>query len=90
LYSGEYLFDDIAVNPLTFVPMHGGLELTPLRAYAHTIMPSWDWDAGSWTGAPANVARYYMQNFRNPVSHPDSNDYAGFVQDTVRLTHISL
>jgi hypothetical protein len=91
LYSGEYLFDDIAVNPLTFVPMHGGLELTPLRAYAHTIMPSWDWDAGSWTGAPANVARYYMQNFGNPVSHPDSNDYAGFVQDTVRLTpHFTL
>ena len=86
LYSGEYLFDDIAVNPLTFVPMHGGLELTPLRAYAHTIMPSWDAHARSWTGPPANLARYYEQNFGNPVSHPDSNDYAGFVQDTARLT----
>jgi hypothetical protein len=91
LYSGEYYFDDIAVNPLTFVPMHGGLELTPLRAYAHTIMPSWNWDAGSWTGAPANVARYYMQNFGNPVSHPNSNDYSAFVQDTARLTpHFTL
>jgi hypothetical protein len=71
--------------------MHGGLELTPLRAYAHTIMPSWDWDAGSWTGPPASAARYYMQNFGNPVSHPNSNDYAGFVQDTARLTpHFTL
>jgi hypothetical protein len=68
LYGGEYFYDDIAVNPFTFVPMHGGLELTSLRAWAH------------------NVPRYYMQNFGNPVSHPDSNDYAGFVQDTARLT----
>jgi len=86
LYRGEYYFDDISVDPLTFEPMRGGLYLTPLRAYAHTIMPSWDWDAGSWTGPPANVPRYYMQNFGNPVSHPDSNDYAAFVQDTARLT----
>ena len=50
LFGGEYFFDDISVNPLTFVPMHGGLELTPLRAWAHTVMPNWDWDAGSWTG----------------------------------------
>ncbi len=91
LYGGEYLFDNIVVNPFTFVPMHGGLALTPLRAYAHTIMPSWDWDAGSWTGPTANLARYYIQNFGNPVSHPDSHDYAGFVQDTARLTpHFTL
>ena len=38
-----------------------------------------------------NVPRYYEQNFGNPVSHPDSNDYAAFVQDTTRLTpHFSL
>jgi len=91
LFGGEYFFDDISVNPFTFVPMEEGLQLTPLRAYAHTIMPSWNWDAGSWTGPPANLARYYEQNFGNPVSHPDSNDYAGFVQDTARVTpHFSL
>ncbi len=73
LFGGEYLYDDISVNPFTFVPMHGGLQLTPLRAWAH------------------NVPRYYVQNFGNPVSHPDSNDYAGFVQDTARLTpHFTL
>ena len=73
LYGGEYFYDDISVNAFTFVPMEEGLQLTPLRAWAH------------------NVPRYYEQNFGNPVSHPDSNDYAGFVQDTARLTpHLSL
>jgi hypothetical protein len=68
LYGGEFLYNTVSVNPFTFVPMRGGLKLTPLRAWAH------------------DVPRYYLQNFGNPVSHPDSNDYAGFVQDTVRLT----
>ena len=73
LYGGEYLYDNIKVDPFTFAPQHSGLALTPLRAWAHT------------------VPRYYIQNFGNPVSHPNSNDYAGFVQDTVRLTpHLSL
>jgi hypothetical protein len=73
LFGGEYFYDDIEVDPFTFVPEHGGLELTPLRAWAH------------------GVPRYYEQNFGDPVSHPDSNDYSAFVQDTVRLTpHFTL
>ena len=73
LFGGEYFYDDISVNPWTFVPMHEGLELTPLRAWAH------------------NVPRYYEQNFGDPISHPNSNDYAAFVQETMRLTpHFSL
>ena len=35
--SGEYLFYPIKVNPFTYEPMEEGLELTPLRAYAHEI-----------------------------------------------------
>lgn len=90
LYGGEYLFDYISVNPWTFVPMQEGVDLSPLRAWAHTVLPSWDFDSGTWTGPVANVARYYVQNFGNPVSHPNSNDYAAFGQDTVRLTsHLS-
>ena len=69
LYGGEYIYDNIPVEPWTFLPMHGGLDLTPLRAWAH------------------DVPRYYVQNLGDPVSHPDSNDYAAFVQDTLRLTH---
>src|SRR5579862_3872255 len=73
LFGGEYLYDDISVDPFTFVPQHQGLVLTPLRAWAH------------------DVPRYYLQNFGNPVSHPDSNDVAGFVQDTARVTpHFTL
>ncbi len=68
LFGGEYLFDDIAVNPWTFEPQPGGMWITPLRAYAHT------------------VPRYYVQNFGNAVSRPDTNEYAAFVQDTIRVT----
>lgn len=68
LFGGEYLYDDISVDPFTFAPEHGGLRITPLRAWAH------------------EVPRYYLQSFGDPVSHPNSNDYSAFVQDTIRLT----
>jgi hypothetical protein len=32
------------------------------------------------------VPRYYIQNFGSAESHPDTNEYAAFLQDTVRLT----
>lgn len=66
--SGEYLFYPIKVNPFTFEPMEAGMELTPLRAYAH------------------EVPHYYLQNFGSAISRPNSNDYAAFAQDTVRVT----
>jgi hypothetical protein len=37
LSGGEYIFSAIKVDPFTFVPEEGGLELTPLRAYAHGV-----------------------------------------------------
>jgi len=67
-FGGEYIFDPIKVNPFTFQPMIGGLELTPLRAYAH------------------QMPHYYVQSLGTAESHPDSNDYAAFVQDTMRVT----
>jgi len=66
--SGEYLFYPIKVDPFTFDPMESGLQLTPLRAYAH------------------QVPHYYLQNFGSSSSHPDTNEYAAFAQDTVRVT----
>jgi hypothetical protein len=68
LFGGEYIFSNVKVNPFTFEPMMGGLQLTPLRAYAH------------------QVPRYYIQNFGSSITHPDTNEFAGFVQDTVRVT----
>ena len=32
------------------------------------------------------VPHYYLQSFGSAISHPDSNDYAAFAQDTVRVT----
>ncbi len=73
LSGGEFIFDPIKVNPWTFEPMEGGLELTPLRAYAH------------------EVPKYYVQNFGTAISHPDTKEYAGFAQDTIRVTdHLAL
>ena len=73
LSGGEYIFDPIKVNPFTFEPQEAGLELTPLRAYAH------------------EVPHYYLQNFGRAVTHPDTNEYAGFLQDTIRVTdHLAL
>jgi hypothetical protein len=66
--SGEYLFDEIKVNPFTFEPQEAGLPLTPLRAYAHA------------------VPHYYLQSFGAAASNPNSNDYAAFAQDTIRVT----
>jgi hypothetical protein len=69
LFGGQYIFDNIKVNPFTFEPMVAGLEITPLRAYAH------------------RVPRYYIQNFGSAVTHPDTNEYATFLQDTIRITN---
>lgn len=68
MFGGEYLFYNLSVNPWTFEPMRYGMQITPLRAYAH------------------EVPRYYIQNFGTAVSHPDTNEYAAFLQDTVRVT----
>jgi len=68
LSGGEYIFDPIKVNPFTFQPQEAGLELTPLRAYAH------------------QVPHYYLQTFGSAVTHPDTNEFAGFAQDTIRVS----
>ena len=73
LSGGEYIFEPIKVDPFTFEPMEAGLELSPLRAYAH------------------EVPKYYVQNFGNTSSHPDTNEYAAFLQDTIRVNdHLAL
>ena len=71
--SGEYLFYPIKVDPSTFEPVQAGLQLSPLRAYAH------------------EVPKYYLQNFGSATSHPDTNEYAAFAQDSIRVTnHLAL
>jgi len=50
--SGEFLFYPIKVDPFTFQPMEAGLELTPLRAYAHEIPHYYLQNFGSATSRP--------------------------------------
>ncbi len=72
-FGGEYIFDPIKVNPFTFAPQEGGLQLTSLRAYAH------------------QVPHYYLQNFGSAVTHPDTNEFSAFAQDTIRVArHLAL
>jgi hypothetical protein len=38
-----------------------------------------------------DVPKYYIQNFGSQSSHPDTNEYAGFLQDTIRATsHLAI
>ncbi len=50
--SGEFLFYPIKVNPFTFQPQEAGLELTPLRAYAHEVPHYYLQNFGSATSHP--------------------------------------
>jgi hypothetical protein len=36
-FGGDYIFRNVRVNPFTFAPETYGMELTPLRAYAHLV-----------------------------------------------------
>jgi|SRR5579864_6729 len=80
MFGGEYIFSPIRVDPWSCLPdpfackaMNGGLELTPLRAYAH------------------QVPHYYIQRVGSAVSHPDTDEYAAFAQDTIRATeHVGI
>src|SRR5437763_4317260 len=51
-FGGEFIFDPIRVNPFTFQPMIGGLELTPLRAYAHQVPHYYVQNVGSAVSHP--------------------------------------
>jgi hypothetical protein len=36
-FGGDYIFRNVRVDPFTFAPQTYGMELTPLRAYAHLV-----------------------------------------------------
>ncbi len=52
LFGGQYTFDDIRVNPFTFVPQTFGLAITPLRAFAHTVPNFYSQNFGSAESHP--------------------------------------
>ncbi|HTS34883.1 MAG TPA: TonB-dependent receptor [Candidatus Solibacter sp.] len=52
--SGEYLFYPIKVDPFTYQPMEAGLQLSPLRAYAHEVPHYYLQNFGSAASHPDN------------------------------------
>jgi Carboxypeptidase regulatory-like domain/TonB dependent receptor len=73
--SGEYLFYPISVDQFSYDPcpdqcLEGKEGLVLTPLRAYAH----------------KQPRYYLQNFGSAVTHPDSNDYAAFAQDTIRVT----
>ncbi|HXZ79802.1 MAG TPA: TonB-dependent receptor, partial [Terriglobales bacterium] len=51
-FGGDYIFDDISVDPWTFQPVRAGMQITPLRAYAHQVPRYYYQDFGSAVAHP--------------------------------------
>ncbi|HUK31706.1 MAG TPA: TonB-dependent receptor, partial [Candidatus Acidoferrum sp.] len=75
--GGEYIFYSIKVDALSCMyspyvcePMEGSNALALTPLRAYAH----------------RVPKYYIQNFGKAVSHPDTNEYAGFWQDSIRIT----
>ena len=67
-FGGEYIFDPIKVDPFTFQPMIGGLELTPLRAYAHQMPHYYVRSLGTAVSHPTatNTRHLHKTRFAQP------------------------
>jgi hypothetical protein len=75
--SGEFLFYPIVVDPLNgWDPCSPGCPLSKYSFLQLTPLRAYAHE----------VPHYYLQNFGSATSHPDTNEYAAFAQDTVRLT----
>jgi Carboxypeptidase regulatory-like domain/TonB dependent receptor len=74
--SGEYLFYPVSVDPFSFDPCATGC---PLGKNGLKLSPL--------RAFAHEVPRYYLQNFGSAASHPNTNEYAAFAQDTVRVTN---
>jgi Carboxypeptidase regulatory-like domain/TonB dependent receptor len=77
-----------------FFPSQSGGEyiFDPIKVNPFTFAPM---EAGleltSLRAYAHQVPKYYIQNFGTAVSHPDTNEYAGFLQDSIRVTsHLAL
>jgi hypothetical protein len=68
--SGEYLFYPIKVDPFTFEPQEAGLDLTPLRAYAHAIPHYYLQNLGSAVSRPnSNDYAAFAQDTLRATNH---------------------
>jgi hypothetical protein len=79
--SGEFLFYPIVVDPLEgpyyFKPCAPDCPLSKHSFLQLTPLRAYAY----------GVPHYYLQNFGSAVSRPDTNEYAAFAQDSVRVTN---
>jgi hypothetical protein len=72
-----------------FFPSNSGGEyiFDPIKVNPFTFQPM---ESGlqltSLRAYAHQVPHYYLQNFGSAVTHPDTNEYSGFMQDTIRVT----
>ena len=72
-----------------FFPLNSGGEyiFDPIKVNPFTFAPM---ESGlqltSLRAYAHQVPHYYVQDFGSAVTHPDTNEYSGFVQDTIRVT----
>jgi hypothetical protein len=78
-FGGEYYFDTIKVN--AFCTVDPRFCVPQIAGLPLTPLRAY----------AHLVPRYYIQNFGEAESHPDTTDYALFAQDTIRLSgHFAL
>ena len=79
----------LAIRLLTVLVM---IFLTPGLAFYNLSVDPWTFEPTRYgmqttplRAYAHEVPRCYIQNFGSAVSHPDTNEYAAFLQDTVRV-----
>jgi hypothetical protein len=63
LFGGEYIFATMRVDPWTFEPMRYGMQITPLRAYAHQVPRYYIQNFGAAVSQPdSNEYSWFVQD----------------------------
>lgn len=85
MFGGEYAFENIKVDPFTFVPELRGLPLTPLRAYAHEFPKFYEQNFGSAVSHPdAHEYSWFVQDAIRVSDHFALNLGARYDLETFR------
>lgn len=85
--------DAIATKIYNYFPLQfgGGYLFRNIRVNPFTFEPeTYGMELTPLRAYSHLVPRYYMQNFGTAESHPDTNEYAFFAQDSFRLGHLGL
>jgi hypothetical protein len=87
-HSWKFGGDSLLSWTRNFFPMLYGGEyiFDSIKVNQFTLQPPGPMELTPLRAYAHGTPRYYLQNFGNPVSHPDSREFAWFVQDSIRVT----